>query len=62
MQNKFNLADREWESVVNHCTRETIAFIPVILPIPGTSRRDHLAENVQAADITLSDADFSALR
>ncbi len=59
MQNKFNLADREWESVVNHCTRETIAFI---LPIPGTSRRDHLAENVQAADITLSDADFSALR
>lgn len=101
VQNKYNLADREWESVVDHCTRERIAFIPwyplqagkandpaevaqvakrhgatpsqialawllkrspVILPIPGTSRRDHLEENVQAAGVTLSDADFAALR
>lgn len=35
---------------------------PVILPIPGTSRRDHLEENVQAADMTLSDSEFAALR
>src|SRR6266545_354681 len=116
VQNKFSLADREWEAVVNHCTRANVAFIPwyplqagevartgvrqsvkrllgkasgpagivkvakrhgatpsqialawllrrspVILPIPGTSRRDHLEENVQAAGITLSDADFAAL-
>ena len=103
VQNKYNLADREWEAVVDHCTRERIAFIPwrpvqagevtgtasaevarvaqrhgatslqialawllrrspVMLPIPGTSRRDHLEENVQAAGVTLSDADVALLR
>ena len=101
VQNKYNLVDREWESVVDYCTSERIAFIPwyplqagkvggagaveeiaqrhgatpsqvalawllkrspVMLPIPGTSRRDHLEENVQAAGITLSDDDFAALR
>jgi len=100
VQNRYNLADREWEPVVDHCTSEAIAFIPwyplqagkaggsaavdevakrhgataaqvalawllkrspVILPIPGTSRRDHLEENVRAAGITLSDADFARL-
>jgi aryl-alcohol dehydrogenase-like predicted oxidoreductase len=34
---------------------------PVILPIPGTSSPDHLAENVAAATLTLSDEDFAAL-
>ena len=34
---------------------------PVLLPIPGTSRLEHLKENVAAADIELSDAEFSAL-
>ena len=34
---------------------------PVMLPIPGTSRRDHLEENVAAAAITLSDDEYSAL-
>ena len=34
---------------------------PVMLPIPGTSRRAHLEENVAAADIALSDAEFEAL-
>ena len=101
VQNKYNLVDREWESVVDYCTSERIAFIPwyplqagkvggagaveeiaqrhgatpsqvalawllkrspVMLPIPGTSRRDHLEENVRAAGITLSDADFAQLR
>ena len=117
VQNKFNLVDREWEAVVDHCTQANMAFIPwyplqagevartgvrqsvkrllgkasgpadvaritkrhgatpsqialawllrrspVVLPIPGTSRRDHLEENVRAAGITLSDADFAALR
>jgi pyridoxine 4-dehydrogenase len=33
----------------------------VILPIPGTGSVDHLIENVAAADLTLSDADFEAL-
>ncbi len=34
---------------------------PVMLPIPGTSKVAHLDENMAAVDITLSDADFSAL-
>jgi pyridoxine 4-dehydrogenase len=28
VQNRYNLADREWEEVLDHCEREGIAFIP----------------------------------
>jgi pyridoxine 4-dehydrogenase len=28
VQNRYNLADREWEKVVDYCEREKIAFIP----------------------------------
>lgn len=28
VQNRYNLADREWESVVEYCERENIGFIP----------------------------------
>jgi aryl-alcohol dehydrogenase-like predicted oxidoreductase len=34
---------------------------PVMIPIPGTSKRAHLEENVAAADIELTDAEFDAL-
>ena len=34
---------------------------PVMLPIPGTSKPDHLAENVAAADLVLSDDEFASL-
>ena len=34
---------------------------PVMLPIPGTSRIAHLDENVAAASLELSDADFAEL-
>ena len=34
---------------------------PVMLPIPGTGKVAHLEENVAAASIVLSDADFKAL-
>jgi pyridoxine 4-dehydrogenase len=34
---------------------------PVMLPIPGTSRVDHLVENVKAAELRLSDEDFTAI-
>ena len=34
---------------------------PVMLPIPGTSRVDHLEDNVAAATLDLSDDDFAAL-
>jgi len=34
---------------------------PVLLPIPGTSSVDHLADNVAAADLELSDDEFTEL-
>ena len=34
---------------------------PVMLPIPGTAKVAHLEENVAAAAIALSDAEFAAL-
>jgi pyridoxine 4-dehydrogenase len=34
---------------------------PVMLPIPGTGKVSHLEENVEAASIKLTDADFAAL-
>jgi aryl-alcohol dehydrogenase-like predicted oxidoreductase len=34
---------------------------PVVLPIPGTSKVAHLEENVAAAGLSLSDAEFAAL-
>ena len=34
---------------------------PVILPIPGTSSVKHLEENLKAADVTLSDAEWQEL-
>jgi pyridoxine 4-dehydrogenase len=39
----------------------TLRGSPVMLPIPGTSRVDHLEENVAAARIVLSDAEMAAL-
>ncbi|HEY0266641.1 MAG TPA: aldo/keto reductase, partial [Rhizomicrobium sp.] len=34
---------------------------PVILPIPGTSQVAHLEENVAAAEVNLTDAEFATL-
>jgi pyridoxine 4-dehydrogenase len=34
---------------------------PVVIPIPGTSSATHLEENVRAADLELSDAQFEQL-
>jgi pyridoxine 4-dehydrogenase len=39
----------------------TLRRSKVMLPIPGTSNPAHLAENVAARDVELSDADFDAL-
>jgi len=101
VQNRYNLADREHEDVLDYCAAQGIGFIPwyplaagdlakpgsplaaiaktrgatpsqialawilkrspVMLPIPGTSKVAHLEENVAAADIQLSDAEFAAI-
>jgi aryl-alcohol dehydrogenase-like predicted oxidoreductase len=34
---------------------------PVMLPIPGTSSPEHLAQNVAAAGVQLSDQEFRTL-
>lgn len=39
----------------------TLKRSPVMLPIPGTSRVDHLEENVAAANLVLRDEDFEEL-
>lgn len=101
VQNRYNLADRASEAVLDHCEKKNIGFIPwyplaagdlagpgsllaatakahgaspgqialawllkrskVMLPIPGTSKVAHLEENVAAAAIELTDAEFAAL-
>jgi pyridoxine 4-dehydrogenase len=101
VQNRYNLADRHSEGVLEACEREGIAFLPwfplafgdltrgggrlaeiasargatqaqiaiawllrrspVMLPIPGTSSVEHLEENVAAASLELTDAEFAEL-
>jgi pyridoxine 4-dehydrogenase len=95
VQNRYSLADRAAEDVLEYCERENIGFIPwfplgagelaapggklastaeelkittsqlalawllwrspVMLPIPGTSRVDHLEENVATAGVKVDD-------
>jgi pyridoxine 4-dehydrogenase len=51
----------------HHATASQLALAwllkrsPVMLPIPGTSKVDHLEQNVAAAEITLSDEEFETL-
>jgi pyridoxine 4-dehydrogenase len=95
VQNRYSLADRAAEDVLEYCERESIGFIPwfplgagelaapggklaraaeelkiatsqlalawllwrspVMLPIPGTSRVNHLEENVATAAVKVDD-------
>ena len=101
VQNRYNLADRSWEPVLDACERDGIAFVPwyplgagdlparrvrlgpvadrhgatpaqvalawllqrspAMVPIPGTSSRAHLEENVAAAALRLTDEDLAEL-
>src|SRR3954470_18507318 len=101
VQNRYNVADRAAEDVLEMCEREGIGFIPwfplntgklaeaggpldaaasrheaspaqlalawllhrspVMLPIPGTSKVDHLEDNMKAAAIELSAEEVDAL-
>ena len=116
VQNRYNLIDREWEIVLDYCTREAIAFMPwyplragevgragvkawvkrvagkspslshveriakhhgatvsqialawllarspVMLPIPGTSKRQHLDENMDAERVRLTAEEIAEL-
>jgi len=101
VQNRYNLADRQSEDVLDYCAHENIGFIPwfplasgefikaggpvsglaaqlgatapqlalawllkkspVMLPIPGTSRVEHLDENTRAAALQLDDSTMEKL-
>jgi aryl-alcohol dehydrogenase-like predicted oxidoreductase len=104
VQNRYNLADRTWDGVLDHCERNGIAFLPwlpvsptartstagegdavgrvaarlgatrtqvalawllhrspVMLPIPGTSRVEHLEQNVAAASLALTPDEVAEL-
>jgi len=101
VQNRYSPTDRQHESVLDHCERGRVGFMPwyplgagaalrpgspldrvaarlhatpaqvaiawllrrspVMLPIPGTSRVQHLEENVAAALLELSTRDFEAI-
>jgi len=101
VQNKYNIADRTHEAVLQFCEKHHVGFIPwfpmeqgklnkpgsvldeaakshqastaqlalawllhhspVILPIPGTSSLKHLEENVAAADLKLTEAEWKSL-
>ena len=101
VQNRYNVADRDNEDVLEYCEDEGIGFIPyspiakadldeapdalaeiaddrgatreqvalawvlerspVTLPIPGTSNPTHLADNVAASAIDLTDEEMSRL-
>jgi aryl-alcohol dehydrogenase-like predicted oxidoreductase len=100
VQNRYSIADRAHEDVLDFCERQGIGFIPwfplaagnlaatealqgaaarlgvtmsqlalawllwrspVMLPIPGTSKVDHLEENVAAGSLSPDPAELRAL-
>jgi pyridoxine 4-dehydrogenase len=101
VQNRYNLADRHSEGVLEACDRDGIAFLPwfplafgdltrgggrladlasargatqaqialawllrrspVMLPIPGSASLEHVEENIAAAALELTDAEFAEL-
>jgi len=98
VQNRYNLADRASDPIIDLCDQEDIVFLPwapiqdadrqvpvrvaasshgvsvrqialawllgrsqQILPIPGTGSADHVAENVAAASIKLTNDESDAI-
>ena len=98
VQNRYNLADRSSESMVDLCDQELLAFLPWapiqdaerltpvltaaehhqvsprqialawllsrsarMLPIPGSGSAEHVAENIAAASVQLSNEEANAI-
>ena len=98
VQNRYNLADRASESIVDLCDQEDLVFLPwapiqdadrmapilsaasrhhastrqialawllsrspQILPIPGSGSPEHVAENVAAASLQLTNEETTAI-
>ena len=54
-------AKKNGATVSQLCLAWLLQHSPVILPIPGTSSVEHLEENLKAADVTLSAAEWREL-
>lgn len=54
-------AKQHGATVSQLCLAWLLHHSPVLLPIPGTSSVEHLEENIKAADLTLSDAEWSEI-
>jgi aryl-alcohol dehydrogenase-like predicted oxidoreductase len=72
VRNLFNLIARDAEPVLDYSTEHGIGFIPwfplatgrlagAMSPISGTANVSHLEDNVAAAEIKLTDEEFSQL-
>jgi aryl-alcohol dehydrogenase-like predicted oxidoreductase len=101
VQNRYNVADRDWENTLAYCEKEKLGFMPwspigggrglkaggtleaaakdhgksvfqvalawllqrspVMLPIPGTSTIPHLEDNIAAASLKLTPAEWQAI-
>jgi aryl-alcohol dehydrogenase-like predicted oxidoreductase len=48
VQNRYNVADREWDAVVDYCTKEKIAFIPWFPLGAGSLEKNKSGESVMA--------------
>jgi pyridoxine 4-dehydrogenase len=59
---KLDLAAKRHEATVSQLSLAWLLWrSPVLLPIPGTSSVEHLEENVKAAEITLTDAEWAEI-
>ena len=54
-------AKKHGATVSQLCLAWLLHHSPVLLPIPGTSSVEHLEENVKAADLELSDAEWAEI-
>ena len=55
------IAERHDATVGQTALAWLLAVSDVVVPIPGTSRRDHLTENLAAAELQLTDAEVRTL-
>lgn len=54
-------AKKHGVTVSQLCLAWLLHHSPVLLPIPGTSSIEHLEENIKAADVQLSDAEWTEI-
>lgn len=58
VQNRYNLTDREHDPVLDHCSRQGIAFVPWLLIANGGHVQDELLSEI-AAELSATPAQVS---